>query len=129
MASRTVSRREVLHSSSPGRAYQPTSMARATTTVAANDQSGGADVLGARVNALLEQLTAMRLELVRGVVPRAERGILVTRDLDYMRVQLDAAIAAARGIAATCEVAPVTIGRQRDFWRSEDASTTKQQER
>jgi len=89
---------------------------------AANDHDGS-DVLGARVNSLLEQLIAMRFELVHGVVPRAERGVFVARDLDYMRVQLDAAVASTRGLAATCGIAPVSFVRQKDFWRSEDSVT------
>jgi len=96
-----------------------------TQMVAANEQLDTNDVVAVRASALLEQLLAMRFELTNGVVPSAQRGVLTKNDLDYMRVQLDAAIASTRGIVATCGAAPVSIVRQRDFWRSEEVPATK----
>jgi hypothetical protein len=101
------------------------SAAPASTLTAANDHLGVNDVVAVRAAALLEQLLAMRVELGDSVLPRAERGVLTKRDLDYMRVQLDAAVASTRGIIATCGGAPVSIVRQRDFWRSEEVPATK----
>src|SRR5437667_11983006 len=49
---------------------------------------------------LYEQLLALRLDLVHGVMPRAERITLTSGDLEYLLVQLDAAIAATRDIVA-----------------------------
>jgi hypothetical protein len=93
--------------------------------VAANDHLDTADIIAVRAAALLEQLLAIRLELSNGIAPRAERGVLTKQDLDYMRVQLDAAAASTRGLVATCGAAPVAIVRQRDFWRSEELPATK----
>ena len=96
-----------------------------STLAAANDHLDINDIVAVRAAALLEQLLAIRFELSNGVVPRAERGVLTKHDLDYMRVQLDAAVASMRGIVATCGGAPVSMVRQRDFWRSEETSAIK----
>ena len=123
MASRTLSNREP-RMQPPRNAPVVGASARDNQLITAANDHDASDVLGARVHAVLEQLIAMRFELVHGVVPRAERGTLVARDLDYMRVQLDAAVASTRGLAATCGVVPVSYVRQRDFWRSEDSVAT-----
>ena len=47
-----------------------------------------------------EQLLALRLDLVHGVMPRAERITLTSGDLGYLLAQLDTAIAATRDIVA-----------------------------
>lgn len=75
-----------------------------------------------RLVALLEQLAAMRLDLVNGIIPRAERIGLTRGDLGYLLVQLDAAIAAGRGIAASLGT-PASVGVNavaHDAWRSEE---------
>ncbi|HXX86457.1 MAG TPA: hypothetical protein VEN29_21060 [Casimicrobiaceae bacterium] len=74
--------------------------------------------IGLRLVALLEQLAAMRLDLVHGTIPRVERMGLDKGDLDYLLVQLDAAIAAGRGIAASLGPPPASAARQ-EAWRSE----------
>ena len=74
--------------------------------------------VGLRLVALLEQLAAMRLDLVHGIIPRAERMGLDKGDLDYLLVQLDAAIAAGRGIAASLGPLPPATAR-REAWRRE----------
>jgi hypothetical protein len=79
-----------------------------------------ASLIGLRLVALLEQLAAMRLDLVHGILPRAERTSLTRGDLDYLLVQLDAAIAAGRGIAASLGPPPTTAHTAEDSWRSED---------
>jgi hypothetical protein len=75
--------------------------------------------IGLRLVALLEQLAAMRLDLVHGILPRAERIGVTKGDLDYLLVQLDAAIAAGRGIAASLESPPAAGATRQDAWRSE----------
>jgi len=50
---------------------------------------------------LYEQLLALRLDLVHGVMPRVERITLTGGDLEYLLAQLDAVIAATRDIVAT----------------------------
>lgn len=79
-----------------------------------------AGLIGIRLVALLEQLAAMRLDLVHGILPRAEHMSLAREDLDYLLVQLDAAIAAGRGIAASLGPPPATTHTAEDSWRSED---------
>ena len=74
--------------------------------------------IGLRLVALLEQLAAMRLDLVHGIIPRAEQMGLNKEDLDYLLVQLDAAIAAGRGIAA-CLGPPHGAASMREAWRTE----------
>jgi hypothetical protein len=83
-----------------------------------------ASLIGIRLVALLEQLAAMRLDLVHGILPRAERISLTRRDLDYLLVQLDAAIAAGRGIAASLGPPPAAAHTAQDSWRSEDPRVT-----
>ena len=48
---------------------------------------------------LYEKLLAMRLDLVHGIMPRAERITLTAGDLESLLVQLDVAIAVTRSIA------------------------------
>jgi hypothetical protein len=48
---------------------------------------------------IYDKLLAMRLDLVHGVMPRAERITLTAGDLESLLGQLDAAIAATRAIA------------------------------
>jgi hypothetical protein len=79
-----------------------------------------ASLVGLRLVALLEQLAAMRLDLVHDILPRAERVSLTRGDLDYLLVQLDAAIAAGRGIAASLGSPPATPDTAHEAWRSED---------
>ena len=74
--------------------------------------------IGLRLVALLEQLAAMRLDLVHGIIPRAERMGMSKGDLDYLLVQLDAAIAAGRGIAA-CLGPSRGAASMREAWRTE----------
>jgi hypothetical protein len=74
--------------------------------------------IGLRLVALLEQLAAMRLDLVLGIIPRAEQMGLNKGDLDYLLVQLDAAIAAGRGIAA-CLGPAHGAASMREAWRTE----------
>ena len=65
------------------------------------------------IAALYDQLVAMRLDLVHGVIPRAERITLTSGDLEYVLVQLDAAIAATRGIAGSLD-SQATVSIRRD---------------
>ena len=54
---------------------------------------------GQNLRALHDKLLALRLDLVHGVMPRAERITLTAGDLEYLLVQLDAAIALTREMA------------------------------
>ncbi len=53
------------------------------------------------LRAVHEKLLALRLDLVHGVMPRAERITLTAGDLEYLLVQLDAAIALTRDLASS----------------------------
>jgi hypothetical protein len=50
---------------------------------------------------LYQKLLGLRLDLVHGVMPRAERITLTAGDLEHLLAELDAAIAVARDIAST----------------------------
>ncbi len=50
------------------------------------------------LSTLYEKLLALRLDLVHGVMPRAERITLTAGDLEYLLVHLDSAIAVTRDI-------------------------------
>ena len=50
---------------------------------------------------LYQKLLGLRLDLVHGVMPRAERITLTAGDLEHLLAELDAAIAVARDIAGT----------------------------
>lgn len=67
-------------------------------TVNASDAAAGPK--SPELLAVHEQLLALRLDLVHGVMPRAERITLTSGDLEYLLVKLDAAIAAIRDIVA-----------------------------
>jgi hypothetical protein len=56
---------------------------------------------GRNLRALHEKLLALRLDLVHGVMPRAERITLTAGDLEYLLVQLDAAIAFTRDMVVS----------------------------
>jgi len=86
----------------------------------ADEQSAiGPARIGLRLVALLEQLAAMRLDLVYGIIPRAERVGSSKGDLDYLLVQLDAAIAVGRGIAASLGPPSVAATARPRAWRPE----------
>jgi hypothetical protein len=53
------------------------------------------------LRAVHEKLLALRLDLVHGVMPRAERITLTAGDLEYLLVQLDAAIVLTRDLAGS----------------------------
>ena len=69
---------------------------------------GGTDraLVSRRLVGLLEQLAAMRLDLVNGIIPRVERIGLTRDDLEYVIRRLDDAIAAGRGIAESLDALP-----------------------
>jgi hypothetical protein len=56
---------------------------------------------GPNLGALHEKLLALRLDLVHGVMPRAERITLTAGDLEYLLVQLDTAIAFTRDMVVS----------------------------
>src|SRR6516162_3085187 len=80
---------------------------------------GGTDraLVSRRLVGLLEQLAAMRLDLVNGIIPRVERIGLTRDDLEYVIRRLDDAIAAGRGIAESLEALPAAAAS--GAWRSE----------
>jgi len=83
--------------------------------VTRNDRAGVAP----RLDSLLQQLTAMRLDLMHGIIPRAERIGLTKDDLEYVLRQLDDAIAVGQDIAA-CLRQSVDAATTPGAWRSED---------
>lgn len=66
--------------------------------IAIRAASPGVTQVDRDIVAVYEQLLALRLDLVHGVIPRAERITLTNVDLEYLLAQLDAAIAGARDI-------------------------------
>ena len=82
---------------------------------------GGTDrtLVSRRIVGLLEQLAAMRLDLVNGIIPRVERIGLTRDDLEYVIRRLDDAIAAGRGIAESLEALPAAAAS--DARRSENS--------
>src|SRR5262252_8873124 len=80
---------------------------------------GGTDraLVSRRLVGLLEQLAAMRLDLVNGIIPRVERIGLTRDDLEYVIRRLDDAIAAGRGIAESLDALPAAAAS--DARRSE----------
>ena len=100
--------------------YDRVQMLRSRAPRLGDERHIDAGVIGIRLVALLEQLAAMRLDLVHGILPRAENTSLTRGDLDCLLVQLDAAIAAGRGMAASLGPPPATAHAAEDSWRSED---------
>ena len=76
---------------------------------------GGTDraLVSRRLIGLLEQLVAMRLDLVNGIIPRVERIGLTRDDLEYVIRRLHDAIAAGRGIAESLEALPAAAASDR----------------
>src|SRR5215467_6857186 len=94
---------------------------KANTRVEHMPAEGGTDrtLVSRRVVGLLEQLAAMRLDLVNGIIPRVERIGLTRDDLEYVIRRLDDAIAAGRGIAESLEALPAAAAS--DARRSENS--------
>ena len=87
------------------------------TVCAAPGKEG--DSAAPRLDSLLQQLTAMRLDLMHGIIPRAERIGLTKDDLEYVLRQLYDAIAVGQDIAA-CLRQSVDAATTPGAWRSED---------
>src|SRR2546427_8805450 len=66
-----------------------------------------------RLRTLVDQLATIRLDLLYGVIPRAERVTLTGGDLDLVVRQLDGAIVATQAIIAELESGPEDDRRRR----------------
>jgi len=66
-----------------------------------------------RLRTLVDQLATIRLDLLYGVIPRAERVTLTGGDLDLVVRQLDGAIVATQAIVAELESGPEDDRRRR----------------